>query len=73
VVADGSATAVIANRGAATEIVIADDFVWVGCSVSLSTMLKENFPATVGVPEMIPVDAARDKPEGSDPEVTFQV
>jgi hypothetical protein len=36
-------------------------------------MLKENFPATVGVPEMIPVDAARDKPEGSDPEVTFQV
>jgi hypothetical protein len=54
-------------------MVIAVDFVWVGFAASLRVTVKEKLPATLGVPEMIPVEDARDSPVGRVPEVVFQV
>jgi hypothetical protein len=71
--AGGSVEATIAKGGAATEIVIAVDFFSLGLLVSLRVTLKEKFPTAEGVPEITPVDVARASPEGSEPDVTFQV
>ncbi len=40
---------------------------------SLTVTVKLNVPRAVGTPEMPPVEALRDKPDGSDPALTDQV
>jgi hypothetical protein len=44
-----------------------------GEPASLTFTPREKVPLTVGVPEMVPVDAARDIPCGSCPEVMLHV
>jgi hypothetical protein len=64
---------VIANGGRAIAIAIDVVFVSLGLLASVNTTLKEKFPFTVGVPEITPVVAAMDSPEGRLPDITFQV
>jgi hypothetical protein len=40
------------------------DFVWTGLPLSLTATVKLNVPLAVGVPEMIPVVAAKVSPAG---------
>jgi hypothetical protein len=40
------------------------DFVWAGLSASVTVAVRLAVPAAVGVPEMIPVDAAKLSPAG---------
>jgi len=69
----GNAGAAIVNGGGATVIVIAVDFVWTGSLESPTVTANEKFPATVGEPEMIPLDDASEIPAGRLPEESFQV
>jgi hypothetical protein len=71
--AAGNVAGMICNGDSVTEIDMAVDFDWVGFSASVRTTLKEELPGAVGVPEMTPVVAARVNPEGSEPDVIFQV
>jgi hypothetical protein len=71
-IAEGSEEATIVKAGAATEMVIAVDFVWFGFSASFRVTLKEKFPDALGVPEITPVVAAKVSPEGSALDDTFQ-
>jgi hypothetical protein len=45
-------------------IEVAVDVVWTGVPLSLTLAVKEKVPLVVGVPEMIPVVAARVSPAG---------
>jgi len=49
------------------------DFVWAGFSASVTVAVRLLVPAAVGVPEMIPVDAAKLSPAGRLPELIDQV
>lgn len=40
---------------------------------SITCTVKEELPDVVGVPEIVPVDAVRLNPAGSEPDVTLQV
>src|ERR1035438_3967298 len=51
----------------------AEDFFRVGLLESLTVTSKEKFPPTLGVPVMMPVDAASDSPEGRLPEVMLHL
>jgi hypothetical protein len=46
-------------------------FVWAAASVQ--RIVNELVPTAVGVPEMMPVDEARDSPAGRDPATTDHV
>ena len=58
---------------AATTIEVVADFVWTGELLSLTVAVKLYVPLVVGVPEMMPVVAARVSPAGRLPEVIDQV
>jgi hypothetical protein len=64
---------VTARRAGATAIVTVEVFVSLGLLASLSFKPTEKFPVAVGVPEMTPVEAVRDIPEGSSPELMLQL
>jgi hypothetical protein len=49
------------------------DSVWLGLSESATVAVKLNVPTAVGVPEINPVDAARERPAGNCPAVIDQV
>jgi hypothetical protein len=49
------------------------DFVCAGSSLSCTATVKLTMPLTFGVPEIIPVDDASDRPDGSVPEETDHV
>jgi len=63
----------MAREAGATTIEVVTDFVCAGLSESATVAVKLNVPLTVGVPETIPVVAARLRPGGRVPEVTDQV
>jgi hypothetical protein len=52
---------------------VAADLVWTGEPLSLTIAVKLDVPLVVGVPEMIPVVAAKVSPAGRLPEVIDQV
>jgi hypothetical protein len=52
---------------------VAADFVWTGELLSLTVAVKLDVPLVVGVPEIMPVVAARVSPAGRLPEVIDQV
>jgi hypothetical protein len=52
---------------------VAADVVWTGVPLSLTATVKLNVPLAEGVPEMIPVFAARVSPAGRLPAVIDQV
>jgi hypothetical protein len=52
---------------------VATDFVWAGLLLSLTVAVKLDVPLVEGVPEMIPVVAARVSPAGRLPAVIDQV
>lgn len=54
-------------------IEVAADFVWTGVPLSLTVRVKFEVPLVEGVPEIIPVVAARVSPAGRLPEVIDQV
>ena len=58
---------------AATTMEVAADLVWTGEPLSLTVAVKLDVPLVVGVPEMIPVVAAKVSPAGRLPEVIDQV
>lgn len=57
----------------ATVIETFADCVWTGLPLSLTVAVKVLTPVEAGVPEMVPVVAARVKPAGRLPEVIDQV
>jgi hypothetical protein len=63
------------STGAAAERVIeaADDMVWTGLPLSLTVAVKFEVPDAVGVPEIVPLVAARVSPAGRLPELIDQV
>ena len=61
------------GAAAATTIEVATDFVWTGVPLSLTVAVKLDVPLMVGVPEMMPVVAARVSPAGRLPAVIDQV
>jgi len=61
------------GAAAAMTIEVAADFVWTGLPLSLTVTVKFEVPLVEGVPEMIPVVAARVSPAGRLPEVIDQV
>jgi hypothetical protein len=52
---------------------VAADFVWAGLLLSLTVAVKFDVPVADGVPEIMPVVAARLSPAGSAPAVIDQV
>lgn len=58
---------------AATTIEVAADFVCAGEPLSVTVAVKLDVPLVVGVPEIIPVVAARVSPAGNVPTVIDQV
>ena len=62
-----------AGVAAATTMEVAADFVWTGELLSLTVAVKLDVPLVVGVPEMMPVVAARVSPAGRLPDVIDQV
>ena len=58
---------------AATVIEVAADLAWEGSLLSVTVAVKLEVPVAVGIPEMVPVVAARVRPEGSLPELIDQV
>jgi hypothetical protein len=73
VAATGSAVVSTVNAvgvAAATDNVRVEVAEFVDDPASVTFTLNENCPLTVGVPEIIPVAAARDNPDGSLPELT---
>jgi hypothetical protein len=58
---------------AATTMDVAADCVCTGVPLSLTVAVKLNVPVADGVPEIIPVVAARVRPAGSAPDVIDQV
>ena len=52
---------------------VATVFVWTGEPLSLTVAVKLEVPLVVGVPEMIPVVAARESPAGRLPAVIDHV
>ncbi len=63
--------AAMLNDAGATRILKDETFWFVPESRSVKPMMET--PLAVGVPEITPVDEARDMPEGSEPDVTAQV
>jgi hypothetical protein len=61
------------GAAAAITIEVATDFDWTGVPLSLTVAVKFEVPLVEGVPEMIPVVAARVSPAGRLPEVIDQV
>jgi hypothetical protein len=61
------------GAAAATTIEVATDLVWTGEPLSLTVAVKLEVPLVVGVPEMMPVVAAKVSPAGRLPEVIDQV
>lgn len=66
---EGREELVIARVGEATISDRLTDLDWTGELVSLTDAVKLKVPLAVGVPEIKPVDAARLKPAGREPEV----
>jgi hypothetical protein len=58
---------------AATVIEAVADCVWTGVPLSCTVAVKVDVPLEVGVPEIVPVVAARVNPEGRLPDVIAQV
>ena len=54
-------------------MVTVDDLVWLGLLESARARLTEKFPLVVGVPERMPVEGARETPEGSCPPAMLQL
>jgi hypothetical protein len=61
------------REAGATTIEVVSDLVCAGLPESATVAVKLNAPLAVGVPETIPVVAARLRPAGRVPEVTDQV
>jgi hypothetical protein len=72
-VTEAGVDAAIFRGGATTAIVAVEDLVWLGSLESVRVRLKEKFPVTAGVPEMMPVVGDSETPEGRLPAVTLQV
>jgi hypothetical protein len=64
-VAGVTAETAILRGGTATAMVTVDDLLWLGLLESARAKLMEKFPLAVGVPERMPVEGARETPEGS--------
>jgi hypothetical protein len=47
--------------------------VWEGAAESLTCMVTENVPASVGAPAILPVDAVSVSPGGNEPPATLQL
>jgi len=67
------AAAAILSCAAAISIVTTLDCVCAGRSLSCTATVKLTIPLVLGVPEIMPVDDASARPEGSLPEATDHV
>jgi hypothetical protein len=72
-VVEPSTSVVCTGAGAATDKVSATVAVCCGEPLSVAVTPKEKVPLAVGVPEIAPVEAAKDMPAGSEPELILQV
>ena len=54
-------------------IEVAADLAWVGSPLSVTVAVKLEVPTAVGIPEMVPVVAARFRPAGRLPELIDHV
>ena len=72
-VPEGREEVIIAIGAGAMVSEIEADLFWAGLDESATAAVKLKVPLAVGVPEMRPVDAARLRPAGSEPEVIDQV